>query len=320
MEKRRIQVNTSHEASPDVLSLLSQQLPFSLPVLRRLEFMAFSGGKTNDSHVLSCSVKEPGDLHEEFTVAYLDFSRGPETEMWLYSSIERGDMSVARWEQGEALIAALLHSIQEIEKRHGLSRETPGIVLVGSLHERIVNILESQGRVATKTVPHFKFIFKVEELPAMPPLPDEDLVWAQIKKEDIPLVLSRTSIPRREKTMILLPSAAVLSRNGSPIAWGFLGPDGSLVSLYCEEEYRGKGLAKAVAQKLFRERVKDFGADNFCHADVAKDNIQSQGVCKSLNGSATWTIYWVWIDIRKPSTSTRNDTAEEGSRKLLNLA
>ncbi len=46
--------------------------------------MNVRGGKTPDSHVL---MSPPSS--EALTVAYLDFSRGPETELWLYSSVER---------------------------------------------------------------------------------------------------------------------------------------------------------------------------------------------------------------------------------------
>jgi hypothetical protein len=60
---------------------------------------------------------------------------------------------------------------------------------------------------------------------------------------------------------------------------------------YQQEEYRGRGLAKAVASKLFREHVTDFAQDGLTHADVGFENLQSQGVCKSLNGTVGWSVY-----------------------------
>jgi hypothetical protein len=60
---------------------------------------------------------------------------------------------------------------------------------------------------------------------------------------------------------------------------------------YQQEEYRGRGLAKAVASKLFRENVTDFAQDGLAHADVGFENLQSQGVCKSLNGRVGWSVY-----------------------------
>ena len=58
-----------------------------------------------------------------------------------------------------------------------------------------------------------------------------------------------------------------------------------------QEEYRGRGLAKAVASKLFRENVKDFSQDGLAHADVGFENVQSQGVCRSLKGIVGWSVY-----------------------------
>lgn len=96
-------------------------------------------------------------------------------------------------------------------------------------------------------------------------------------------------------------------------------PDGSLASLHCEvsssvpllvlpllflqtltpfvlqlaqEPYRRRGLAKAVAVKLMRERTSEYGTDGWGSADVAPDNASSQALCKSLNGRPSWVVSW----------------------------
>jgi RimJ/RimL family protein N-acetyltransferase len=56
-----------------------------------------------------------------------------------------------------------------------------------------------------------------------------------------------------------------------------------------QEEYRGRGLAKAVASRLLREKV--LGGDGLASADVSVDNIQSRAVCKSLGGIPSWSVY-----------------------------
>jgi len=79
------------------------------------------------------------------------------------------------------------------------------------------------------------------------------------------------------------------------------------MSTYClitvltshQEAYRGRGLAKSVALKLFYEKSADFAPDGLYHADAAFDNLQSQGVCKSLKGVVKWSVYCMFI----PSTS-----------------
>lgn len=65
----------------------------------------------------------------------------------------------------------------------------------------------------------------------------------------------------------------------------------SLVLTNQQEAYRGQGFAKAVALKLFQEKSADFASDGLYHADVAFDNLQSQGVCKSLGGTVKWSVY-----------------------------
>ena len=146
---------------------------------------------TQDSHVLSLfDKKAPG---RDFFVAFLDLSKGPETEMWLYSSIENqdtpGDEVIC-----EKQIMNLFSHVRGIEKAYQSQRETPGIVLVGALHKTIVEILDKHSMVSTKTEEHFKFIFKVDDLPDARSLP-KTLSYSTVRPSDIALVLSRTAIP-----------------------------------------------------------------------------------------------------------------------------
>lgn len=64
--------------------------------------------------------------------------------------------------------------------------------------------------------------------------------------------------------------------------------------MHCEGPYRGRGFAKAVVAKLLRHRLRDYGGDDstLCCADVASDNLGSQGVCRSLGGTIGWTVSW----------------------------
>jgi hypothetical protein len=190
-----VSIIDSRKPPKELLSVLEQHLPYSLPVLRRLQFMNFPGGQTPDSHVLSTFGKElPA---QDFAVAYLDFSRGPETEMWLYSSIENPETDGNTI--CEQQILELLKRVRDIESRISQDRrEWPGVVLIGTLHEKILGILEKNSMVKEKTYEHFKFIFKVEDLPTATPLLDNELSYSAVKLSDIPLVLSRTHIPRKE--------------------------------------------------------------------------------------------------------------------------
>ncbi|KAG9241178.1 hypothetical protein BJ878DRAFT_545515 [Calycina marina] len=284
-------------ASNLVLETLKRHLPYSVPTLRRLQFMNHSGGRaTLNSHVLStfdtCS---PGN---DFLIAFLDLSLGPNTEMWLYSSLENqitpGDPRIC-----EAQLLALLARVRQINETYTSERVFPESILVGSLHMSVLEIFRKHGLATAEysfDSEHYKFIFNVEDLPVGRELPVE-LHWSTVRWEDIPLVLSRTNIPYTTAMFKPLPSVAIATSTGRPVAWGFLGPDGSLKALHCEEEYRGQGFAKAVSLKLFRENAETLVKDRLFHADVATYNLQSQGVCKSLKGTIRWSCCWAEISV-----------------------
>ncbi|KAI1368004.1 hypothetical protein F5Y08DRAFT_20181 [Xylaria arbuscula] len=357
----------------------------SLPLVRRLRFAAgFAGGITEHSRILWCSripleeyyqghpslpEEKEGEEEEEgkgkgeeesggprvsrssqyeqlaFAAAYLDFSRGPETELWLYSSMEarlsgevstttaqrdgsssndndiNGERERERERQREeiACAVALLREVKHQQDLYfvpgsprALEREFP-TVLVGNLNEVLRERLVAPGVGVdiVSTGLYDKWIFEIGKLPAVklagdgPGDGDVDgdgdgsrWVWDVVRREHIPFTISRTKIPRRERTMKLLPSTALYSDDGTPVAWAFLGPDSSLSSLHCEEPYRGRGIAKAVAIRVLRDHLGDYNDDAYYGwADVAPDNVQSQGVCKSLNGEPRWQISWSRLNL-----------------------
>lgn len=217
---------------------LSAYLPYSLPLLRRLQFMHFAGGQTSNSHVLtSFDGDDPGRC---FVAAYLDFSRGPETEMWLFSSIELNDRSPKEVQMCEVQILALIQRVRELGTTYKSARETHGILLIGALHEKIAKLFQDRYLILDKTPPNYKFIFEQENLVEPKPLP-ASLQWTVVQREDLPMILSKTDVPRKEfvkifppyggpvlnanrRTMILLPSVAIRKTNcGELIAWAFLG-------------------------------------------------------------------------------------------------
>jgi len=131
----------------------------------------------------------------------------------------------------------------------------------------------------------------------------QDLVWGQVQPRHFSLVRSRTQIPRQDRTLLQLPSLAIYpgTNDPDPIAWSFLGPDGSLSSLHVESEWRGRGLARKLAARLFAEGMKvywgDGDRDKWAHADVAVDNAASNGVCRGLAGEYKFHVCWVRINI-----------------------
>lgn len=181
----------------------------------------------------------------------------------------------------------------------------PKVILVGACHEGIVQIMRetSLGRrdMPGADLELNKFLFKLSDLPRTKELP-EGLRWGEMREQDIEIVKARTSIPRSTKTLLSLKSVGVFEEESDrPVAWTFLGLDGSLTTLHTEPDYRGKGIAKAVAAKICREHAPGLAVDvkgnAWSHADVYMGNVQSEGVCRSLGGKALWKDYWIRIDL-----------------------
>ncbi|KAI0383956.1 hypothetical protein F5Y04DRAFT_250102 [Hypomontagnella monticulosa] len=307
--------------------LQTHHLPHALPLLRRLRFTRFPGGITASSRILfSCPSPSPsssalsGTHDGPFAAAYLDLSRGPETELWLYASLEcrpdylavaasvglagtqakaqvEGGKGVANEEASAVCAHAILREVRRQRDAYSEERRALATVVAGTLSETLRMALLNQGVVFADVSVYDKWMFRVDGLPDVRSPLEEGMRWDKFHREDIPLMLSRTNINRKERTIVLLPSMAVYRDDNTPVAWAIMGPDSSLSGLHCEEEFRGKGFAKAVAVKILRERLKDYDDDGHCWADVAPDNTQSQGVCKSLGGKVAWAISWSRIDL-----------------------
>lgn len=162
--------------------------------------MSRAGGRTLHTHILT-TFRPSHSPPPSFLIAFLDFSRGPEVEMWLYSSLEHPSIPTSAPTCSAQILGLFTHT-HALETAYATRRETPGIVLVGTLHERILQILEEQGMVRTKTEEHFKFIFCTEDLPLPRPLP-EGLAWGVVRDEDVELVLKRTAIPYKACVCLL---------------------------------------------------------------------------------------------------------------------
>lgn len=183
----------------------------------------------------------------------------------------------------------------------------PHVVTLGACHEQIVQICTEVGLVREefpgRQARLDKFLFNVADLPQTRKLP-EGLQWGEMKEEDIAVIVARAELPRIMRTLLSMKNVGVFDeKTGEPVAWTFLGLDGSLTSLQTEPEYRGKGIAKAVAAKIFRVYTPGLAVDEqgnaWANADVYEGNVQSKSVCRSLGGRALWKTFWVRIDISK---------------------
>jgi ribosomal protein S18 acetylase RimI-like enzyme len=183
----------------------------------------------------------------------------------------------------------------------------PKVVLLGTCQEEVLQICQDAGLVRREfpgdDLKLNKFAFKLSDFPTTRDLP-QGLRWGEMREQDIEIVKARTDIPRSTKTLLSLKSVGVFNEeNDQAVAWTFLGLDGSLTTLHTEPEYRGKGLAKAVAVRIFRQYAPGLAVDDegnaWSHGDVYVGNVQSEAVCKSLGGKALSKVYWVRIDLEK---------------------
>ncbi|KAF4595696.1 hypothetical protein GQ602_001309 [Ophiocordyceps camponoti-floridani] len=110
---------------------------------------------------------------------------------------------------------------------------------------------------------------------------------------DCVTVVSRSDIPRTPEFLYGLPSLVIKSEDETPVAWAFLGVDGSLISLHCEEHHRRKGLARKLAVKLLREgnHLLD-GCGPWASAHVSVANEAAQALFRSLNGRPLSVVSW----------------------------
>jgi GNAT superfamily N-acetyltransferase len=106
--------------------------------------------------------------------------------------------------------------------------------------------------------------------------------------------------------MLMLPNVGILNEAGRLVAWAYIGIDGSFITLYVLEEYRGKGLATYVAVEILESLDKgDFadlgfdGSTGWVHSDVKAGNAGSEGVMRSLGGKVGWVSSYTWVDSGK---------------------
>lgn len=200
----------------------------------------------------------------------------------------------------------------------GLSRDdyashaaNPSIMLFGSIHMTTTHLLKELDVLSheyhTALVANQHIVFDVGALPEMRKDLPSGLRWGELRPRHFNLVRSRTQIPRQDRTLTVLPSLAIFPEGSEePISWGFIGLDGSLTTIHVEPEYRGKGLAKAITTKLFRDKMEVFHEEDvrrWAHGIVIVGNVASQKMCESLGGRSLFECYWVRVDLNQVERS-----------------
>ncbi|KAL6889145.1 hypothetical protein GGI43DRAFT_226558 [Trichoderma evansii] len=297
-------VNSFSSVPQELVELLSTELPYSLPLLRRLQFTKFSHGTSQHARVIFVSDTQLSSRPKAYTAAYLDFSK-MESQMFIYSTLEHSRNKDGTDSGGvyEQQLGAVVQEVIRLRKEYGQELlqifTNPDRILVGSLHSETRSVLERfEGRVAPRPSGLFdKWLMKRDALPP----PDDSLpsgmYWDSANLDDCRIIVSRTDIPRSPEELVVLPNLMIKLQDKTPIVWALLSIDGSLISVYCEEPYRRRGLATKLAAKLLREKASLYGNDGLMSADVSPTNTSSRAMCKSLGGEPDWTVSWICLDL-----------------------
>lgn len=185
----------------------------------------------------------------------------------------------------------------------------PSIILWGAVHFATTAHLKALNLAATHilpVMPNHTFIFPLSALPKPSALPPT-LRWGKLQKQHYPLVRSRTEIARQDFTLARLPNLAVFQiepADAAPVAWAFVGLDGSLTTLHTEASHRRLGLAMALTAKLFREEMGMFweeGVERLGLGNVAVGNEASAAMCRRLGGEDIGEVFWVRVDTEAKS-------------------
>jgi FR47-like protein len=316
---------------PSALSALKHFLPYSLTVYRRIQSERRTASARIVSTISASQLSKITsklDLTDKcFGIAYVDRSVRPETESQIFLSSEATGRCSATCEKCVSILFSILGLTSSLPFVHPGSDNdysvtsytahvsNPSLHLLGAVAEPVLEKLRGMHVLMDRGIPETPYshiIFRssdskfsdVEENE----LPESLIYHPLTLPEHFSLVTRRTHIPRKISTLMALKSQALFrsqaqdknatsadsSNTNMPIAWAFIGLDGSLTSLHVEEQWRGKGLAKKVGVKIVKESMRD---DGYGHAYIAIDNIPSQAVCRSIGGTSVMQRYWVIADL-----------------------
>lgn len=185
----------------ELVELLTAELPYSLPLLRRLQFTKFPHGTSEHARVIFISATDLSSKPDVYTAAYLDFSRSG-TQMFVYSTLEhpRNGYDASTDEVYKEQVAELVGKVISLRKEYGreLLFTNPERILVGTLHSKIRSILETfEGRVESRPSGLFdKWLMKRDELPVLGDDLPPGMEWGSASLDDCRIICARTDIPR----------------------------------------------------------------------------------------------------------------------------
>ncbi|KAG6995468.1 hypothetical protein G7Y79_00045g081390 [Physcia stellaris] len=326
-------------------------LPSTIPLVRRIQFHLSS------PHAKVLATFPPSHTPPAtplpFSACWVDRTRRPETECWIFSTYEISHnactpqpheaIPTPEAATARAQLLALLLAIAEtpwLESVEEGEEELP-LLIIGSVHASLLPLLAGNERLpasdgvisrlrprgtkdgGTSVLGGVSGAYTKWIIPPSVSVSDSTAAskpegtlppgcsFSAIKREELGRVVASTKIPRSEATLAGLGGVCVRDAEGRVLSWGFLGVDGSLSSLFTEQGYRGRGLAKAVAGALveglggegegslgMRYRgIRD--GEGWAHSDIDAGNKGSAAVARACGGRVGWECRWISVDLGK---------------------
>lgn len=330
---RLLDAQTSLLAS--ALEILQPHLPESISLYQRLQFGHFHYAATLISNL---DLLASPSTSQQWLLAFVDRSARPESQAWIFGSWDAKPASsghVSRLETDETLQDQLVLSLGKAVKSLGVPESAhqhfihdmasgadkatylssddriqmfdTSIVSCGGIPSTTTSILQRTGLVSHRfksgTLPYRKYMFDLASMAggnAARDLP-AGLQWGPLETRHYELIRDRIHVPRQDSTLAVMRSIGVFcEQSDDPVAWSFLGLDGSVTSLFIEPRWRGKGLAKVMTAELLRGKMDSFWGRNderLAHALVSVDNEASSRMCESLGGVDNGLVYRLRIDL-----------------------
>ncbi|KAI9049539.1 hypothetical protein LZ554_006567 [Drepanopeziza brunnea f. sp. 'monogermtubi'] len=304
--------------------ILYPHLPLSNPLYNRI----LAPHNTPRRHCLFAATFPPSTppelIPETYTILFADRSRHLESQIWLFNPLVTLHPPTPLPPAAHRSLLAQHIEATILFLRDVQIPEAPGwpfspVLKFACLHETIGTILleELVGTAREEAVPRATtwnmWLVQTATISAargaregaLLLLPD-GYTMARVPEDQLDIVISTSSIPRQASTLKLQPSIGLRDGEGRMVAWGFVGIDGSLATLYVLPAYRGKGLARCVAEELVgrlgRGEFADLGFDGrsgWVHSDVCDGNEGSEGVMRALGGTVGCRSQYIWVDSTK---------------------
>lgn len=304
-----------HSSPLLVQQFLRNHFPASIPIYQRIQ----SPQNIHERQVLLLASFPPTyssgdaelDAKDPVTVSLIDRSRHNESQIAIFNTLCQRDTKPADLSQESRKILAnqlreLLQTIHHIGQSYSTAEVKPlnypfsPTLRFTASHEVIADILVQD--LAIK--PEYRYewdelIFstlQVKDMLVSRKLPP-GYELGKVPSDEMDLVTSTSKVKREPATLLENHNAAILytdpenTARKELVAWAYLSIDQSLTTLYVLPDHRGRGLAKIVAGAVIRDLCdglvggeKKIQSD-WCFAQVAADNVESQGVCRSLGAT-----------------------------------